>query len=277
MSLRLCVVNLARLEEAHVPAMEDLVRGIGARVVEPGTTIDFRSPLRGPLTPFERMSDYRNTWFAHLVTGHVIETIAAADREGFDAIVVNCFDDPGVREARSLVRAQLFGLSEPTFGYAAMLGERLGGLVPNLPGQVNYVAGQVRAFGLEGRFVLDGVRADCGRTDLDFATAMQDPAPMIARIEDIARGMIDAGAEVIVNLCGGLGMVCEMANRYSIEHAGMQVPWVSPLSVAIKMAEATVRLQRGTGLPGISRAHARQALDPADVSRIRAGFELPPL
>ena len=273
--MRICVVNLARIADEHVAFMERIVQAICRRVLEADTEVAFRAPQIGPLTPFERMADYRNSYFSHLIAGQVIETIIAADREGFDAIVVNCFDDPGVRESRSMVRAQVFGLCDPTLAYAAVLGDRLGALVPNLPGQVNFVENQIRAFGLSGRFVANGVRADTGRTAEDFAAAMQQPSLLTGRLRQQARELVEAGAEVIVMACGGLGLVCELDRCYQLEHAGMRVPLVSPLSVAVKTAEMTVRLQRALGMPGTSQAHALRALASADRERFRRDFGLP--
>jgi Asp/Glu/hydantoin racemase len=138
----------------------------------------------------------------------VIETIVAADREGFDALVVNCFDDPGVKEARALIDTPVFGLSEPTFYYACQLGEKLGALVPDMPGQVAFVRNQFEALGIGSRLIANGVRAESKPFRESLAEALHNPQAMIDRLTVQARELVDDGANVIVIACGGLGQFC---------------------------------------------------------------------
>ncbi len=80
---------------------------------------------------------HRNPYYEFLIGGAVVDTIVAAEGEGFDAFVINCFDDPGMKPARSVVETPIFGLVEPTFFWAAQLGAKFGALVPDMPGQVS--------------------------------------------------------------------------------------------------------------------------------------------
>jgi Asp/Glu/hydantoin racemase len=47
--------------------------------------------------------------------------ILAAEREGFDAVVISCGADPGLQEARGLVDIPVVGALEATVHYAAMI------------------------------------------------------------------------------------------------------------------------------------------------------------
>jgi len=268
--MKICVVNITRILDEHMPGMEEMVRTITGRVTAPGTEIFVRAPKTGPTSQFEKMADFRNPYFCHLIVNQVIECIAEADEEGFDAFVVNCFDDPGVRQARSFARGLVFGLCEPTFGYAAQLGGRLGGLVPSLPGQVAFVENQVRDFGFWDRFIANGVRADEGDTAKDYAAALSKPSIMSERLLRQSANMVDEGAEAIVSACGGIGMLFELAGIYALEHRGQQIPIVNPLSIAVKTAENSVLFQKSLGMPLFERNRAR-----ADFARYRNEWGLP--
>jgi allantoin racemase len=268
--MRICIVNITRIPDEHMPAMEDTVRKIAGRVTAPGTELFVRAPKTGPTSEFEKMADFRDPYFCHLIVNQVIETINAADEEDFDAFVVNCFDDPGVRQARSFARGLVFGICEPTFGYAAQMGGRLGGLVPSLPGQVAFVENQVREFGLWDRFITNGVQADEGDTAKDYGAAMGRPEIMTERLLRQSARLVDQGAEAIVSACGGIGMLFELANIYSLQHRGQTIPIINPLSIAVKTAENSVLFRKQLGLPVFERNRARE-----NAARFRKEWNLP--
>lgn len=269
--MKICVLNITPVPEEFRAASLQTVTACCARVLAPDTELCFRAPAAGCVTLPQYLEDFRNPWFRHLVTHEVLRTVIAADGEGFDAIVVNCFDDPGVEEARARVRTPVFGLSEPTFHYACQLGARLGALVPDMPGQVAFVAAQVAAMGLAGRLIPNGVRAERKRFTESFAEALLRPQAMIERLAAQARELVDDGADVVVIACGGLGQVCGTQGFHALEHRGAIVPVVNPLTTAVKTAEAMVQIQRALGTPIPSRVHAAQ-LDADAIARIEDGF-----
>lgn len=268
--MKICIVNITRIPDEHMPAMEEMVGMITKRVTAPGTEIFVRAPKTGPTSQFEKMADFRDPYFCHLIVNQVIETIYQADEEGFDAYVVNCFDDPGVRQARSFARGLVFGICEPTFGYAAQLGGRLGGLVPSLPGQVAFVENQVREFGLWDRFISNGVQADEGDTAKDYGTAMSTPSIMTERLLRQSARLVDQGAEAIVSACGGIGMLFDLANIYSFEHRGKRIPIINPLTIAVKTAENSVLFRQQLDLPVFERNRARD-----NAARFRKEWGMP--
>jgi len=271
--MKICVVNITPVPSDYLDHSRGVVERCCAGVLDGATTLAFRTPAKGPVSLPQYLEDYRNPWFQHWVTHEVIATIIAADREGFDAIVVNCFDDPGVKEARALVKTPVFGLSEPTFHYACQLGAKLGALVPDMPGQVGFVQAQIDAMGLASRLVRDGVRAERKRFTESFAEALGNPQAMVDRLATQGRELVDDGADVIVIACGGLGQVCGIAGFHSLTCGDATVPVVNPLTTAVKTAEMMVALRRGLGTPLPSQVHMKRLSD-ADVARIRDGFSI---
>lgn len=86
------------------------------------------------------------------------------ERQGFDAVIVSCADDPGVREARSRLRIPVVGAGEATAGVALALGERVGVL-----GITDYVP--QRMCTLLGSAMVYSTKPVGVRTTLDLMTA----------------------------------------------------------------------------------------------------------
>jgi Asp/Glu/hydantoin racemase len=76
-----------------------------ARLRRPGIALSYRCTGAGPRAIRSR---------ADLVEAapHVVRTVVAAAGEGFDAVIVDCTDDPGVVAARALVTIPVIGAGE---------------------------------------------------------------------------------------------------------------------------------------------------------------------
>ena len=54
-----------------------------------------------------------------------------AERDGFDAVIIHCFIDPGLRAARERVRIPIVGPGEVTLKAAASLNGKIGMVTPS--------------------------------------------------------------------------------------------------------------------------------------------------
>ena len=272
--MRLCVVNIIPVPEDYLAVSQANVEACCRRVLHPDTELAFRAPRAGLSLGTDGLEYHRNPYYEHLIAGAVVDTIASAESEGFDAFVINCFDDPGLKQARSLFETPVFGLVEPTFSWAAQLGAKFGALVPDMPGQVSYVTRQIEQLGLAHRLIANGVRAERRRFVESFGEALRDTTQMIDRLARQAREMVDEGADVIVIACGGLGQICGNAGFHTLEHRGALIPVVNPLTTAVKTAEMAGAIGKGRGYQTPSRVHAGTRLSPEERVRFRAAFVL---
>ncbi len=270
--MRICVVNIIPVPDEYLPMSRGNVENCCRLVLHPDTELEFRAPKAGMTLGPEGLEYHRNPYYELLIGEAVVDTIVAAEEEGFDAFVINCFDDPGLKQARSVVETPVFGLTEPTFFWACQLGAKFGALVPDMPGQVAYVTRQIEQLALGHRLIPAGVRAERKRFTESFAEALGDMDPMIARLSEQAREMVDEGADVIVVACGGLGQVCGNAGFHVLEHRGTHVPVVNPLTTAVKTAEMAVAMRQTLGYDIPSRVHAGTRLSADDRRRFRAAF-----
>ncbi len=270
--MKICVVNIIPVPDEYLPVSRANIENCCRRVLHADTELVFRAPKTGMSLGADGLEYHRNPYYEHLIAGAVVDTIVTAEAEGFDAFVINCFDDPGLKQVRSLVETPVIGLVEPTFHWAAQLGAKFGALVPDMPGQVSYVTRQIEQLGLAHRLIANGVRAERKRFVDSFGEALNDTRPMIDRLKAQAREMVDEGADVIVVACGGLGQVCGNAGFHTLEHRGALIPVVNPLTTAVKTAEMAVAMGKGLGYQIPSRVHAGTRLSAEERKRFRAAF-----
>ena len=241
-------------------------------VLRAETEISVRGLRAGPAPHPENLTDYRNHYYAMLLTHEVVKAVLAAEADGADAVIVNCFDDPGVREARSVARVPVFGICEPSLHFACQLGREFGALVPDLPGQVRYVTGQVREHGLMSRLIENGVRKDGKPYTEAQPEADRDPSTMATRLATQATQLVRDGADVVLVACGGLGEICDRADLHHVDVDERRVPVITPLPVALKHAEMMLDLHRAQGIPIPSQVQDGFRLSADEKARIETGF-----
>lgn len=83
-----------------------------ALLARPGVELTYRCTGAGP-------ASIRSAADAEAAAPFVVQTIVDAAREGFDAIIVDCTDDPGVADARELVDVPVVGAGEALRGAIA--------------------------------------------------------------------------------------------------------------------------------------------------------------
>lgn len=131
----------------------------------------------------------------------ILEVVRRLAEEGADAIFISCAADPGVKEARALVRVPVVGAGSAAAGVALALGERVGVLNLNeaTPGPVRRLLGGH----LVGEAAPEGVR---DTTDLLREEGQR------AALEAARRLVRATGAEVLLLACTGYTTV-DMAAR----------------------------------------------------------------
>jgi allantoin racemase len=172
----------------------------------------------------------------------VIRNALAAERAGYDALVIGHFQEPGLLEIRGAADFPVIGLGEATMLAALSMGRRLG-LVTIDPIFIDWHERQIRAYGLEQR--VTGVRAI--KVDLPgFMSAFTNEADYVkvrADFVDQVRPLVAAGAEVIIP-AGGLPMLLFARERPFVIDGALVL---NGIAVVTKAAEMALSLQRLTG------------------------------
>jgi allantoin racemase len=148
-------------------------------------------------------------------------------RDDFDAFVVGCFGEPGVRPLRELTETPVLATAAPTLHTAAQLGTRFS-LLTILDSTEPTAREQVHEHHLTDR--LASVRVvDAPVLDVDH-----ESDALVERMVETGRAAVEEdGAEVLVPGCASLSFV--QAHDRLTEELG--VPFLDPVRIALATAQ----------------------------------------
>lgn len=156
-----------------------------------------------------------------------------AQEEGFEAIVINCFFNPGMEGLRELLDIPIVGAGSAAIHVASLLGDNFS-IIDTGPPHWPYAHRIAVAAGLSSK--LKSVRT----TNLSVSDLSADPDATIKRLVDAAvKAVEEDGANVIVFGCTGMRRYAE---RLAEEMKKYGIPLVEPLSAAVNVAVSLVRL-----------------------------------
>jgi len=166
-----------------------------------------------------------------VAAGPVAQRIARAAGEGFGAVIINCFLDPGLHAAREVSTIPVVGAGESAIRMALTLGERFSIIDV---GRNKYVSRsptvQVRSMGLAARF------ASIRGIGVPVLELNEQPDLTVKKIVREARlAVTEDGADVIVLGCTGLARL--------VDRVRLDVPVINPALSALRIAEALVSLR----------------------------------
>jgi len=88
-----------------------------SRVASPDTELSVVHLDQGP-------ASIESRYEAALAAPDVVRKAIEAEKDGMDAVVSNCMDDPGVEAAREMVSIPVIGPAQTSMHIATMLGHR---------------------------------------------------------------------------------------------------------------------------------------------------------
>lgn len=178
----------------------------------------------------------------------ILDAVPRLAEEGFDAVVIGCFGDPGLSAARELVDIPVVGPAQASAHLAAQLGNRFGILTV-----VDEVVPQLRR--LMRYYGLEGLLADCRAVDVPVLELRDRRHEVLGTLERQGTASLEAGADALVLGCmtmGFLDVAADLGER-------LGAPVVNPVLAALKAAEATV----ACGLAPSRRAYPTPRKAPA--------------
>ena len=205
----------------EVVRRRDFLRQCAALTVD----VDVRSLGEGP-------ASIESAWEAALVVPALCEAVVRAQAEGFSAVIIGCFSDPGLEALRELTSIPIIGPGAAAIHIAAQLGTRFTIVSPleSAPGR-----GHERLRGL----ALDGKLASIRGVNVPVLDVARGRGAVVDRLEEVGRAALrDDGADCLVLGCmsmGFLGVTEDLQKR-------LDVPVVNPVTAALKTAEAVVAM-----------------------------------
>lgn len=172
---------------------------------------------------------------------------AAEHESSYDALVIGCFGDPGLRGMRELLSIPVVGPAETVVHTAVQLADSYGWITP-----LERTVGMARSRAHELRCAeaLTGVYS----LDLDPAELGQE-AVLSQGFSDVGKQAATDGADILVPGC----MTLAFAQRHDEVASELPVPILDPLVLSLEQAATWAR----TGT-----LHSRQAYPEADRKRL---------
>jgi allantoin racemase len=175
-------------------------------------------------------------YYEHLTLGETLEWVRWAEKEGYDAAVIGCFYDPGLREARELVSIPVVAPAESSMHVAATLGHKFSIIVGRRK-WIPKMESNVYQYGLEKKLASFRV------INFTVPRMIKEPEKLKDSIFMAAKKAIEEdGAEVIVLGCTiESGFMKELMSE-------LGVPVLDAVVVSWKYAEMMADLYRKMGL-----------------------------
>jgi allantoin racemase len=199
----------------------DALRGYFPKVARDDTEVVLR---HAPVS-----ANYVRSLYTELLNNRaVVENTIAAERDGFDAVVLGCW-----AEAAMLL--------------ATTLGFRFA-VITVAPGVIPTIEMDLRLYGLEDRAIARPVRTLDPPSDMALLleSVTEPDRRLIPNFERVARECIQDGAEVIVVGCGYYGPILTLHGYNEVPGTG--VPVVDCSAAGLKLAEVLADLRKSTGL-----------------------------
>lgn len=214
--MRILVVN-----PNTTASMTGKIGAAAQRVASPGTEIVAVNPAAGP-------ASIEGFYDEAMSLAGMLDVIGRT--EGYDAVVIACFDDTGLDAARCLTDRPVIGIGEAAYHYASMIANKFS-VVTTLGRSVPALEHNLHRYGLMAR---------CARVRSSEVAVLELEHPgsdACARISaEIGRAVAEDRAEAIVLGCAGMA---DLAESLGQEHG---LPVLDGVTCAVGLAESMVRL-----------------------------------
>ena len=169
-----------------------------------------------------------------LASPQTVARIIEAEREGMDAVVINCMGDPGMLAGREAVSIPVIGPCEATMHVASMLGHTFS-VITVLEHLRPMFENRASVYGLRDK--LASVRA----VEIPVLELESDRERLVRALTDEAVQAVEQdGAHVMIFGCTGMLGTAAAVERQLAAQGYDDVPVIDSMVWAIKMAEAIV-------------------------------------
>lgn len=190
-----------------------------------GTQVDVVDVPEGP-------ASIESSYEELMAVPATLKGVMAAEKAGYDAVIIGCFGDPGLEAARELVSIPVVGPGESSLLLASSLGHRYS-VITILDSVI--AAQELQAYKAGVKDKLASVLA----TDIPVLSLMNDKTATISRVIEVGRQAVNHDrADALVFGCMTMSFL-DISEEVS---AQLGVPTINAGSAALKAAESLVSL-----------------------------------
>jgi len=209
------------------------------------------------------LEHYAYPGLRYLNDREILKSMIQAEKEGYDAVISSCYFDPGIEAAKQLLHIPVVGSAESSMHLACMMGLKFA-IVTSDYRFVPQIIELIDRYRMSDRTIeRKPVRSLTLSSSELMGCLTGDYAPIIENFQEIAKGCIEDGAEVLIIGCGLVAPVLSTSGMRYVDG----VPVIDPILISIKVAEMLVDLQRA-GIPTISRKGLYSAPPTEDIETV---------
>lgn len=171
-----------------------------------------------------------------LAVPDILAKIIEAERDGYDAVIVDCFADPGVRAGREIASIPVIGPNEASLHIAAILGFRFS-IIAILDGVVSTIHNNCLLSGLEAK--LASIRSIGFQV---FDMHKEEDLLLQALVDTSIKAIEKDGAHCIILGCTAMSKLALAVQNLLLEK-GVNIPVIDPSIAALKMAQVLVEMK----------------------------------
>jgi len=159
---------------------------------------------------------------------HIYKEAIKAEKEGFNAVSIDCFLEPGLQACKIGTNIPVVGAGEAAFIYSMLFSKKVGVIIP-VENSLKAVEEQISKYGMEDR-VIGIFAAGIHVLDLDkYKETLRALLPLIEKAKK-------HGAEAIILGCTVMGPLTKELSKQG------EIPVIDPGVIALKMAEVMVAM-----------------------------------
>ena len=227
MSEKIRILWINPVGDDHV--FDEHIRKILESIKRSDVTVDVTHLPKGP----KQLEYWSNI---SVILSDLFQTICQAEQKHYDAVVIGCFGDPGLRGARELVKIPIVGPGEACMHVASTLGHKFS-IVASDKKAISILEDLVYVYGLEKKL------ASIRLVDFTPIRMIEEPQKLqVAAFHEARKAVEEDNAEVII-----LGCTCQSGFMEELM-AELGVPVIDVVVVSFKYTEMLADLYRNMGL-----------------------------
>lgn len=192
----------------------------------PGTEVTVVN-IDGPPSPTDAVT-------LGLMVPGVLKRAQEAENQGYDAVVVACFGDPGLEAAKTAVKIPVVGQGESTYHVACLLADRFG-LITLTQEWIPLFLRRAKVYGVADRIT------SIKTADIPVIEFRQRRDELETRFIELAKEHIGEGTQLIIVACGAMFPTLGVGSGKRLSEQ-LGITLVDPTATALRMAEVLVNL-----------------------------------
>jgi allantoin racemase len=203
--------------------LEELTNKEFKAAARPDTEIFVKSIRKGP-------ASIESKYDEEIAAPWILEEIVNAEKQGYDAVIIDCMGDPSLHAAREIATIPVIGPCEASMAIASTISHKFS-VVTVLTNIVRLFDEMVKVYGFGSKFV------STRSVEVPVLDLEKERKKVEEALVSESRKAMEEGADTIILGCTG------MVGMAKALQAKLGVPVIDPAVASLKMAEILVDMK----------------------------------